>query len=69
MNNFLRKNPIIYLVLFAILSFVVGIEVSQLIKGEWTEDYMKLITIVINLFLAFFFLYIYIRIKNNKEIK
>jgi len=73
MKNLFIKYPILYLILFCLLAFVSGIEIGDIIKNglpeKSSEIYVLIFGIVINLFLAFYFLSVYIRVKKNESKK
>jgi hypothetical protein len=71
MKNIFIRYPILYLILFCLLAFVSGIEIGDIIKNGLSEKssktYLLIFGIVINLFLAFYFLSVYIKIRNNES--
>lgn len=70
MKNLFRKYPIIYLLLFVLLAFVAGYESGDIIKNGISKHkeifYLTIFGIVINIILAFSFLFIYIKTKQNE---
>jgi hypothetical protein len=71
MKNIFIRYPILYLILFCLLAFVSGIEIGDIFKNGLPEKnskiYLLVFGIVINLFLAFYFLFVYIKIRNNES--
>lgn len=71
MKNIFIQYPILYLILFCLLALVSGIEIGDIIQNGLPDTTIKIflliVQIVINLFLAFVFLTVYIRITNNES--
>ena len=69
MKNIFIQYPILYLILICLLALVSGIEIGDIIHNGLPDTTIKIflliVQIVINLFLAFVFLTVYIRITNN----
>ena len=69
MKTIFIQYPILYLILFCLLALVSGIEIGDIIHNGLPDTTIKIflliVQIVINLFLAFVFLTVYIRITNN----
>jgi hypothetical protein len=71
MKDLLTKHPIIYLLLFCLLAFVAGVESGDIIKNGLPEQkgvsYFRVFGIIINFILSFYFLLVFVRIKNKKR--
>lgn len=71
MRDFFKNYPVVYLILFCLLTLYAGIEVANLIKNGLPEEnylfYFKLFGIIINFSLAILFLVYFVRIKNSKS--
>lgn len=71
MKKLFIKYPILYLFLFCLFALVAGIESGYIIKNGLPKNigecYLIIFGIIINLVLAFCFLYVYVKIKNNRK--
>jgi uncharacterized protein YacL len=70
MKNILLKYPNIYLLLFCAGSLVIGFEVGDIINNGLParniDLYLRVGGIVLNLFLALYFFYCFVQIKNKR---
>jgi len=71
MKDLFIRYPILYLLLFCMLALVAGIESGYIIKNGLPknigESYLTIFGIIINLVLAFCFLYVYVKIRNKEN--
>jgi len=70
MKNIFTRYPYLYLLLFCFGGLIIGFEISEIIENGFPIDkidlYLSLSGLIFNSILIVYFLYCFVKIKNNQ---